>query len=87
VSLQLLRGAGPLPSIPLTVAAPGGASADVTPDGDGRVPSTDPALAALAGAYVQGDWTLATTVDGDDRSAVHDILLFVEYDYTERGAA
>lgn len=87
VSLQLLRGAGPLPSIPLTVTAPGGASADVTPDGDGRVPSTDPALAALVGAYVQGDWTLATTVDGDDRSAVHDILLFVEYDYTERGAA
>jgi hypothetical protein len=82
VSVQFLGGA-----TPLSITAPGGASATVTPDADGRVPSSDPALAALAGAAVRGDWGLATTADPDDRSAVDNILLFVEYDFTPRGAA
>ncbi|BCL26741.1 hypothetical protein ACFFS2_00420 [Streptomyces aurantiacus] len=87
VSLQLLGADGPAPAVPLTITAPGGATADVTPDGTGRVPSTTPALAALHGAPVAGAWGLATTADGADRTAVYDVLLFVEYDYTRRGGA
>ncbi|MFA7757661.1 hypothetical protein V5F01_29565 [Streptomyces sp. NRRL B-2790] len=87
VSLQLLGTDGPAPAVPLTITAPGGATADVTPDGNGRVPSTLPSLAALRGAAVLGDWQLATTADGPDRATVYDVLLFVEYGYTRRGAA
>ncbi|QCB93558.1 hypothetical protein [Cellulomonas shaoxiangyii] len=87
VAVQLLPGAGPLPSVPLTITAPGGATADVVPDGDGRVASDDPALAVLAGADVLGEWGLSTTADAADRGAVHDVLLFVEYDFTARDAS
>ncbi|MEW2259778.1 hypothetical protein [Streptomyces sp. NPDC047869] len=87
VSLQLLGTDGPAPAVPLTITAPGGATADVTPDGTGRVPSTTPSLAALQGAAVLGDWQLATPADGPDRATVYDVLLFVEYGYTQRGAA
>jgi tetratricopeptide (TPR) repeat protein len=87
ISLQLLSDADPRPAVPLTVTVPGGASADVTPDGDGRVPSDDPALAPLTGATLRGDWALATTADTADRATVHDVLLFVEYDFTPREAA
>ncbi|HET9517075.1 MAG TPA: hypothetical protein VFO77_05055, partial [Actinoplanes sp.] len=87
VSLQLLgAGADPTP-VPLRITAPGGAAADVTPDADGRVPSSDPALAALAAAAVQGAWGISTTADPDDRAGVDNILLFIEYDFTARGAA
>jgi tetratricopeptide (TPR) repeat protein len=81
VSVQLLGGG----ALPLTLGAPGGASAAVTADTAGRVPSSDPALAALVGADVRGDWALATTAT--DRSAVDNVLLFVEYDFTARGVA
>lgn len=87
ISLQLLgAGAGPTP-VPLTITAPGGATADVTPDATGRVPSGDPALAALATAEVRGDWALATTAGPGDRATVENILLFIEYDFTPRGEA
>jgi tetratricopeptide (TPR) repeat protein len=87
LSLQLLAvGAAP-PPVPLTITAPGGGSADITPDATGRVPSNTPALAALTGSPVRGDWELATTADQDDRAGVYDILLFVEYEFTPRGVA
>jgi hypothetical protein len=87
VSLQLLGSpAGPTP-VPLTITAPGGATADVTPDADGRVPSGDLALTALAAAPVPGNWGLTSTADPGDRATVDNILLFVEYDFTPRGAA
>lgn len=87
VALQLLPGDGPLPTVPLTLTAPGGATADVTPDATGRVASDDPALAALAGGPLTGEWALSTTATAQDRAAVYDLLLFVEYGFTPRGAA
>ncbi|MFI5495923.1 hypothetical protein [Actinoplanes sp. NPDC051859] len=83
ISLQLL-GAG---SVPLTITAPGGATATVTPDATGRVPSSDPALAALTTGAVGGEWGIATTANPADRATVENILLFIEYDFTPRGVA
>ncbi|OJF11385.1 Tc toxin subunit A-related protein [Couchioplanes caeruleus] len=87
VSVQLLGAGTNPPPVPLTITAPGGAGAAVTPDAAGRVPSGDPALAALAAAPVGGQWVLATTAGPGDRAGVENILLFIEYDFTPRGAA
>jgi tetratricopeptide (TPR) repeat protein len=86
VAMQLLGqdGAAP-PVVPLTLGAPGRDPVTVTPDGSGRVPSTNPALASLAGATVAGGWPFAAGADRAIREQVYDVLLFVEYDFTERG--
>lgn len=83
ISVQLL-GSG---SVPLAITAPGGAAAEVTPDATGRVPSSDPALAALATAAVRGEWALATTAGPAARATVENILVFIEYDFAPRGEA
>lgn len=85
VALQLMGEDGSVPpSAPLTISVPGSAAVTVTPDAAGRVLSSDAALAALAGRPVLGSWSLATAADAAGRAAVYDVLVFVEYDFTER---
>jgi hypothetical protein len=88
VAMQLLGldGAAPQP-VALTLGAPGREPVAITPDDQGRVPSADPELGALAGSAVVGGWPFATSADRATREQVGDILLFVEYDFTERGVS
>ncbi len=88
VSIQLLGVDGPLGAgHDVGIGAPGAAAVAVQTDAGGRVPSADPALAALTGHPVSdGSWAISLSADPDERADVHDVLLFIEYDYTPRGA-
>ena len=87
VSVQLLGADGPLRTVvDLSVGAPGVSAVAVRTDTDGRVASDDPALGALTGHPVLGTWPVSLPGDPDVRDAIHDVLLFVEYDYRPRGA-
>jgi hypothetical protein len=75
----------------LTIERSGGASATDTTDANGQVaadPGAAAALNALLGQSLLGDWRVA--VDGSALPAgttladVHDIFLWVEYDFTRR---
>jgi hypothetical protein len=70
--------------IALGLGAPGKEPVAVTTDGQGTVPSSTPALTALAGADVVGAWMVTLAGTPEERGAIYDVLLFVEYDYTPR---
>lgn len=88
VSVQLLGADGPLGAgIDVGIGAPGVAEIAVQSNADGRVESANPALAPLAGQKVtEGVWTISLPGDPAVRADVYDVLLFIEYDYTPRGA-
>ena len=71
----------------LALGAPGIVAVDLESDADGRVPSATGALAALTGRPVEGAWPVRLGGSAEEREMVHDVLLFVEYDYTARRSA
>ena len=88
VSVQLLGVDGPPGAgLDVGIGAPGVAALAAQTNADGRVPSSDPALATLTGRPVSdGTWPISLSTDPDERADVRDILLFIEYDYTPRDA-
>ncbi|MFR9773795.1 hypothetical protein [Nocardia sp. SC052] len=88
VSVQLLGADGPLGAgLDVGIGAPGVAAVAVTTNAKGRVESSNPTLAPLTGRSVtDGVWPISLSDDPNVRADVYDVVLFVEYDYTPRGA-